>query len=137
MIRGTRLTWLLATAALGLAYAGPAYAQATRTWVSGTGDDVNPCSRTAPCKTYAGAISKTAADGIINALDPAGYGAVTITQGITIAATGTMPSILSSSTNGVNVNAPGKDVVLRNLTISGQGSTECSGLKAVNLIDAR
>ena len=39
----------------------PAHAQATRTWVSGVGDDVNPCSRTAPCKTFAGAISKTAA----------------------------------------------------------------------------
>jgi len=41
-------------------FAATAQAQATRTWVSGVGDDVNPCSRTAPCKTFAGAISKTA-----------------------------------------------------------------------------
>ena len=38
----------------------PAHAQATRTWVSGVGNDADPCSRTAPCKTFAGAISKTA-----------------------------------------------------------------------------
>src|SRR5687767_8122453 len=61
-----------------------ANAQASRTWVSGVGDDVNPCSRTAPCKTFAGAISKTARDGEIDALDPAGFGAVTITKSITI-----------------------------------------------------
>jgi hypothetical protein len=50
-----------------------AQAQATRTWVSGVGDDVNPCSRTAPCKTFAGAISKTAPGGEIDALDPGGF----------------------------------------------------------------
>jgi hypothetical protein len=65
-------------------WSGPAHAQATRTWVSGVGDDANPCSRTAPCKTFAGAISKTAANGEIDALDPGGYGAVTITKAITI-----------------------------------------------------
>ena len=62
----------------------PASAQATRTWVSGVGDDANPCSRTAPCKTFPGAISKTAAGGEINVLDPGGFGAVTITKAITI-----------------------------------------------------
>lgn len=61
-----------------------AASQATRTWVSGVGDDVNPASRTAPCKTFAGAISKTATGGEINAIDPGGYGAVTITKSITI-----------------------------------------------------
>src|SRR3982751_2046414 len=61
-----------------------ANAQATRTWVSGVGDDVNPCSRTAPCKTFAGAISKTAEGGEIDALDPAGYGGLTITKAITV-----------------------------------------------------
>ena len=60
-----------------------AHAQATRTWVSGLGDDVNPCSRTAPCKTFAGAISKTAIQGEINCLDPGGFGAVTITKAMT------------------------------------------------------
>lgn len=60
--------------------AAPAQAQASRTWVSGVGDDANPCSRTAPCKTFAGTISKTAAKGEINVMDPGGYGAVTITK---------------------------------------------------------
>ena len=59
-------------------------AQSTRTWVSGVGDDLNPCSRTAPCKTFAGAISKTAINGEIDALDPGGYGTVTITKSITL-----------------------------------------------------
>ena len=67
-------------------FSAPAHAQATRTWVSGVGDDANPCSRTAPCKTFAGAISKTAAGGEINCLDPGGFGAVTITKAITISA---------------------------------------------------
>ncbi|MCA1614789.1 MAG: right-handed parallel beta-helix repeat-containing protein [Acidobacteria bacterium] len=53
-----------------LALSAAANAQATRTWVSAVGDDVNPCSRTAPCKTYAGAISKTAVHGEISTLDP-------------------------------------------------------------------
>src|SRR5215471_3745771 len=82
------------------------HAQASRTWVSGVGDDVNPCSRTAPCKTWAGAISKTAAGGEIDALDPGGFGAVTATKSITLdGTTGSgFGSILSSGTNGVNVN---------------------------------
>src|SRR5213082_3549313 len=81
-----------------------AHAQATRTWVSGVGDDVNPCSRTAPCKTFAGAISKTAAGGEINCLDPGGFGTVTITKSMTIDCTGTFGSILAAGTNGVNIN---------------------------------
>src|ERR1700690_1290088 len=69
-------------------YAAPANAQATRTWVSGVGDDANPCSRTAPCKTFAGAISKTLAAGEIDCLDPGGFGALTITKSLTIEADG-------------------------------------------------
>src|ERR1700761_3610659 len=80
-----------------------AHAQASRTWVSGVGDDVNPCSRTAPCKTFAGAISKTALNGEIDCLDPAGYGTVTITKSITIDCHYTLGSILHSGTNGVNI----------------------------------
>src|SRR5262249_19682767 len=103
--------------------AGAVHAQATRTWVSGVGDDVNPCSRTAPCKTFAGAISKTAAGGIIDCLDPGGFGAVTITKSITIDCTATLGSTLVAGTNGINVNtAPGTIVVLRNLEIAGIGS---------------
>jgi hypothetical protein len=97
----------------------PASAQATRTWVSGTGDDVNPCSRTAPCKTFAGAISKTAAGGEINCLDPAGYGAVTITKSLTIDCHYTEGGVLAAG-NGIVVNAGPTDVVvIRGLDIFG------------------
>src|SRR5207247_2763248 len=81
-----------------------ANAQATRTWVSGVGDDANPCSRTAPCKTFAGAISKTAVDGEIDALDSGGFGAVTITKAITIDGDSNLAGVLAAGTNGVNVN---------------------------------
>src|SRR3981189_3235913 len=81
----------------------PAQAQATRTWVSGVGDDVNPCSRTAPCKTFAGAISKTATGGEINCIDPGGFGAVTITKSISIICTGVQAGVLVSGTNGIIV----------------------------------
>jgi hypothetical protein len=117
-----------------------AFAQATRTWVSGVGDDANPCSRTAPCKTFAGAISKTAVGGEISVLDPGGYGAVTITKPITISGVGEQASILASSVNGVIVNitvapvAPHNPpvVTLRNIQINGAGTT--LGLTAVNVI---
>ena len=104
--------------------ASPAQAQATRTWVSGVGDDANPCSRTAPCKTFAGAISKTAAGGEINAIDPAGYGAVTITKAITIdGGGGQVASVLVSGTNGIVVAAgPSDTVILRNIRINGIGT---------------
>lgn len=99
------------------------YAQATRTWVSGVGDDANPCSRTAPCKTYAGAISKTAAGGEISTLDPGGFGGVTITKAITINGDGTLAGILSAGTNGIIVNAGVNDhVIIRNLSINGAGT---------------
>src|SRR4051812_5337074 len=91
-------------------YATPAHAQATRTWVSGVGDDVNPCSRTAPCKTFAGAISKTAAGGEINCLDPGGYGAVTITKSMTIDCRYTEGGALAGG-NGIVVNAGVNDIV--------------------------
>jgi hypothetical protein len=112
-----------------------ANAQATRTWVSGVGDDANPCSRTAPCKTFAGAISKTASPGIINCLDPGGFGAVTITKSITIDCTGTYGSVLSSGVQGVIVNASTTDkVVLRGIDINGAGTT--LGTNGVNIIQA-
>jgi hypothetical protein len=104
------------------AFASIAQAQATRTWVSGVGDDVNPCSRTAPCKTFAGAISKTATNGEINCLDPAGYGAINITKSITIDCEDTQGSILASLVNGVIVNGANIDVRLRGLSINGAGN---------------
>ena len=80
--------------------------------MSGVGDDANPCSRTAPCKTFAGAISKTAAGGVISVLDPGGFGAVTITKAITIESEGAIGEILVSSANGITVNAGISDVVI-------------------------
>ncbi len=99
-------------------------AQASRTWVSGVGDDANPCSRTAPCKTWAGAISKTAPGGEIDALDPGGFGAVTITKAITLdGGGGQVASVLVSGTNGIVIVAGANDVViLRNLRINGISS---------------
>src|SRR2546425_2723722 len=96
----------LATTALVVGFSTVAQAQASRTWVSGVGDDANPCSRTAPCKTFAGAISKTAAAGEINVLDPGGFGAVTITKAITIDGSGgPIAGVLVSGTNGIVVSA--------------------------------
>src|SRR5437773_11232373 len=100
-----------------------AEAQASRTWVSGVGDDANPCSRTAPCRTFAGAISKTAAGGEINALDPGGFGAVTITKSIIIDGGNMLAGVLVSGTNGIVVSAAPTDrVVLRGLDINGIGT---------------
>jgi len=113
------------------------FAQATRTWVSGVGDDVNPCSRTAPCKTFAGAISKTAAGGEIDALDPGGFGPVTITKAITLDGTtgGGFASINAATTTGVIINAsPTTDLItLRNLSINGVGT----GVVGVNILAAK
>jgi hypothetical protein len=131
MLRLARLAALVLVAALF--YTVPAHAQATRTWVSGVGDDVNPCSRTAPCKTFAGAISKTAAGGEIDCLDPGGFGAVTITKSMTIDCTGTLGSILSSSTTGILVNGAGADVIIRGLTING-GRTATPGLFGIRFL---
>lgn len=114
---------MLAVCALCLICGSVAQAQATRTWVSGVGDDANPCSRTAPCKTFAGAISKTAAGGEISVLDPGGYGALTITKSITVNGDGTLAGVLSAGTNGFIISAGVNDkVVIRNVSINGAGT---------------
>ncbi len=110
--------------------AAPASAQ-TRTWVSGVGDDVNPCSRTAPCKTFAGAISKTATGGEINCLDPGGFGAVTITKSITLYCEGAIGGVLAAGTNGITVNGAGAIVTIFGLDIQGTGA-----LSGINIIQA-
>jgi hypothetical protein len=122
-----------------LILASAAQAQATRTWVSGVGDDVNPCSRTAPCKTFAGAISKTAKDGEISVLDPGGYGAVTITKSIYINGThgAGYGSIIASLVNGIiinitDVNDIRKAVRLRSLDINGIST----GINGVSILAA-
>jgi Right handed beta helix region len=113
------------------------YAQATRTWVSGVGDDANPCSRTAPCKTFAGAISKTAVAGEIDTLDPGGFGAVTITKSMTIDGVSGLAGVLVSGTNALVVNAGSSDVViLRNLDINGVG-TGLAGILILGAGDVR
>jgi len=116
---------------------GEAAAQATRTWVSGVGDDANPCSRTAPCKTFAGAISKTAAGGQISVLDPAGYGAVTITKSISIVARGDHASALVAGTNAINISAAATDVVtLSGIEMDGLGNGSVPGLSGVKVNSA-
>src|ERR1700731_409218 len=125
---------LSATILAFCAWSGSAQAQASRTWVSGVGDDANPASRTAPAKTFAGAISKTAAGGEIDALDPGGFGTLTITKSITIdGGGGQVASILASGTNGINVKAgPDDAIILKNLSINGGGTT--LGLNGVNFL---
>jgi hypothetical protein len=121
---------IFAIAIFMFAFASLAQAQASRTWVSGVGDDANPCSRTAPCKTWAGAISKTAPCGEIDALDPGGFGAVTITKSITLDGTGTFASILASLTTGIIINVATTDVVtIRGLSINGF----CNGVRGINI----
>ena len=113
----------LTLAVLALALASLANAQATRAWVSGVGNDMNPCSRTAPCLTFAGALAKTAAGGEINCVDTGDFGFVNITQSVTIDCGGTSGSIgLSPGNTGITINAGASDVVtLRNLSISRGG----------------
>jgi hypothetical protein len=128
---------ILAVAAFVLTVSSMANAQATRTWVSGVGDDANPCSRTAPCKTFAGAISKTAVDGEIDALDSGGFGAVTITKAITIDGDSNLAGILAAGTTGVIINitaTSGSNVVeLRNLSING-ASTGTNGIRILSTV---
>jgi hypothetical protein len=124
-----------------------AQAQAPRTWVSGVGDDVNPCSRTAPCKTFAGAISKTAEGGEIDALDPAGYGTLTITKAITVdGGTGSgWASVLASGISGMTINVAASGinhpndavVILRNITFNGiSQSPQAAGTNGINYVRA-
>jgi hypothetical protein len=115
-----------------------AHAQATRTWISGVGDDANPCSRTAPCKTIAGSISKTAPAGEIDALDPGGFGAITITKSITIDGSATLAGILVSGTNGIVVQAGSSDaVIIRNWDINGVGVLGTAGIRINSAGDVR
>ena len=135
MTKSTFLSALLgALFVAGLAIA-PAQAQASRTWISGVGDDANPCSRTAPCKTFAGAISKTLGGGEIDVLDPGGFGAVTITKSITLdGGGGQVASILVSGSNGVNISAAATDIIiLRNLRFNGIVQTGSPGLVGVQV----
>ena len=117
-----------------------AQAQATRTWVSGLGDDANPCSRTAPCKTFPGAYSKTAVGGEIDVIDPGGFGTISIGHSITIdGGGGVMASILATSgINAVNINAgSADDIILRNLTLTGIKDYSSPGATGVQFNSGR
>ncbi len=146
MYSKAKLSAVIGTTLALFALSAPAHAQATRTFVSGVGNDADPCSRTAPCKTFAGAISKTFINGEIDCLDPGGFGAVTITKSITIDCTGTFGSILASATNGIiinvpiNANDPFRTVRLRGFSINGTGASGTigtrTGLKGVSILNA-
>jgi hypothetical protein len=126
---------LAAIFVFAVSFAATAHAQATRTWVSGTGDDANPCSRLAPCKTFAGTISKTAANGEINTLDPGGFGPVTITKSITIdGGTSGNGAITSAGQTGIIINAGDNGIViLRHLLINGVGT----GINGIRILSAK
>ncbi len=110
------------------------HAQVTQTWVSATGSDSNPCSRTLPCKTFAGALLNTAAKGRINVVDPGSYGTVTITKSVTIDAPEGFAEVLASGTNAIVISAAATDVVtLRGLTIDGNGT----GLDGIQVTSAK
>jgi hypothetical protein len=132
----SKIIRFFAAAALAVGFSTVAHAQ-TRTWVSGVGDDVNPCSRTAPCKTFAGAISKTATGGEISVLDPGGFGTLTITKSITVNGDGTLAGVLSAGVVGFTVNITTNlstdKVVIRNVSINGAGT----GTKGVRIIDGQ
>jgi hypothetical protein len=126
MITRNPIIKLWVTVCFAVALASVAQAQANRTWVSGTGDDTFPCSRTSPCKTFSGAITKTATNGEINCLDPGGFGAVTITKSIQIDCHEVYAGVVHPATNGVSIafdSFVGSDVRrqvrLRNLNFSG------------------
>ena len=143
-MRTALLSSTIAMLAVVVLTSAAAQAQATRTWVSGVGDDANPCSRTAPCKTFAGAISKTAINGEINCLDPGGFGAVTITKSITIDCHEVYASILASGTNAIVISiAPGnpsdplQTVRIRNLNLNGTGGGTRSGLNGIRIVQAQ
>lgn len=137
MVRVACLITSIVATTFWLGFTGPVHAQASRTWVSGVGDDANPCSRTAPCKTFAGAISKTASLGEINCLDPGGFGAVTITKSITIDCHEVFASILNAGTNGIIINFDiisdaRKTVRIRNINFNGFDT----GLNGIRIIGA-
>jgi hypothetical protein len=133
---GKRLSLTAATLLAFGIYAAPASAQATRTWISGVGDDANPCSRTAPCKTFPGAISKTAAGGEINCLDPGGFGQVNITKSISLVCDTTEGGVLVASTNAIVVNSATAVVLISGLDIEGLGQTGSPGVNGINIVNA-
>ncbi len=108
--------------AFGLA-ASPAQAQGSpRTFVSSTGTDSGGCGLAAPCRTFAYALTQTAAHGEIDVLDTAGYGAMTITQSVSIVNPGGVEAGIAASNGGTAIAiaaGPNDVVALRGLTVEG------------------
>src|SRR5437899_2562290 len=132
-MRKANLLTFLALIALGTI---TMHGQTTRTWVSAFGDDANPCSRTAPCKTFAAAMAQTVAGGEIDALDPGSFGSVTITKALTIDGGGSqIASVLAAGTNGIVVQAGASDtVILRNLRLNGVRGSSNPGLNGIRYL---
>lgn len=133
----------LCTVAIGivctLAVASPAQAQWVSTWVSGTGDDGNPCLRDSPCRTFAGAMGRTVDGGLIHVLDPADYGTLFINKSITINGDGSHAGIVAAITEGITINAAGAKVTLRNLAIGSPSVTEVGthGIRVLQAAEVR
>src|SRR5262249_46240405 len=110
----------------------PAEAQLARTFVSSFGNDANDCGRPAPCRTFQRAHDNTLPLGEITVLDPGGYGAVTITKGISIINDGVGEAglLVSGGGVGITVNAgPNDRVSLRGLTVKGIGFGGGNGIR--------
>jgi hypothetical protein len=121
--------------AAALLCAAPAQAQfvpANRTFVSGTGSDINPCTNTQPCRSFAIAQSLTNPGGEIIALDPGGYGALTITKSLSIINNGVGEvgiTVQNTSASAITVSAGASDIVtLRGLTLDGVNSSSSQGI---------
>ena len=135
-MKGSRFIFNLVTLVALTLTASIAHAQASRTWISGTGDDNNPCSRTAPCNTLSGTLSKTADGGEIDVLDPAPIGAASINKSVTVDGNGNFAGVLASGVNGITVNDAGANtavVTLRNIAINGAGT----GFFGVKIVSAK
>jgi hypothetical protein len=118
---------IIAAIAVGLALAStlstaPAQAQATRTFVSPTGNDAAACSLAAPCRTFGAAYALTNDGGEIAVLGTAGYGTLTINKSISIVNGGGFEAGIAvpSGGTGITINA-GSSVSLRGLSIDGAG----------------
>jgi len=119
----------LAVAVLAVASI-PAFAAVQRTFVASNGNDANPCSLTSPCRSFGTAMAQTLAGGEIIVLDSAGYGSVTITQGVSlIAPAGVYAGVTNGAADGIVVSAPAANVVLRGLEINGLGTSPGSGIR--------
>jgi hypothetical protein len=119
----TRITIVIA-AGLALAVTLPAVsaqAQAPRTFVSAAGSDSNPCSFAAPCRHFQAAVNATTVGGEVDALDPAGYGPITISQAVTIEGQGWSYIAPPASGNGITINAVSGEVAIRGVSLNGAG----------------